>query len=324
MKEKFVLVLGDVNVDLVIPLRESTSDKTQPRTDTPELHGGGTGGNSAVAISRLNVPVGFIGTVGDDGYGRWSVNNLKAEGVDTSYLQLDDQAFTSIVMAVIRPDGERSLFVWPESGGAHTKLSPDAIRADMFQSVSWLHTTGLCLREEPVRTAQIKAMRLAREAGVTVSLDMNLRLETWGWDQSLRETFEKAISFADIIFGSGADEILPYTGEDSIPNAAKKLSASKRTVIARLGSDGALVVGPGEVFNYPAFQVEVVDTLGAGDAFNGGFICASLEGQNLLESVCWGNAVAGMKISKKGARALPSRKDLIQFLDQNRTRSTNL
>jgi fructokinase len=315
MKEKSVLVVGDVNVDLVIPLRESLGDKTIPRTETPELHGGGTGGNAAVALTRLGVPVGFVGTVGDDGYGRWSANNLISESVETRYLQFDNQTFTPIVIAVIRPDGERSLFVWPESGGAHTKLSPDAITTDMFQSVDWLHTTGLCLREEPVRTALIKAMRLAREEGLMVSLDLNLRLETWGWDESVREIFEQAISFADVVLGSGVDEILPYTDLNSIPEAAKMLSAGKRTVVARLGPEGALVVGPGEVFNSPAFKVKVVDTLGAGDAFNGGFICASLEGHNLQECIRWGNAVAGLKISKKGARSLPSREDLIDFLE---------
>jgi len=159
-----VLVLGDVNVDVVISLRDRGRDKIQPRTESPQLHGGGTAGNSAAALARLGAPVRFIGAVGDDGYGRWSVDDLQKEGVDTHYLQFAEEAFTSIVLAVIRPDGERELFVWPDTGGAHTRLSPDVITLEIFRSAAWLHTTGLCLREEPVRTAQLKAMRLAREA----------------------------------------------------------------------------------------------------------------------------------------------------------------
>ena len=314
MKKRAALVLGDVNVDLVIPLGEVDEQKTKPRKDTPQLHGGGTGGNSAAALARLGIPVSFIGTVGDDGFGRWSVNDLKREGVDTRYLQSVDQAFTSIVVAVIRPDGERELFVWPDTGGAHTKLSPEDISPEIFQSVGWLHTTGLCLREEPVRISQIKAMRLASELGVSVSLDLNLRLESWQLDESLQGVFDEAISLSDVVFGNGREEIAPYAGLGSVRAGAESLSAGERTVIARLGQEGALVVSPDEVFNSPPFKVEVVDTLGAGDAFNGGFICAQLEGCSLQESVRWGNGVAGLKIGRKGARGLPERKELIAFL----------
>lgn len=314
MSKKAVLVLGDVNVDLVIPLGEGHELKTRPRKETSQLHGGGTGGNAAAALARLGVPVRFIGTVGDDGFGRWSVNDLKGEGVDTRHLQFVDQAFTSIVVAVIRPNGERELFVWPDTGGAHTKLSPEDISLEIFQSAGWLHTTGLCLREEPVRTAQIKAMCVAREQGLTVSLDLNLRLESWEMNESLREIFDRAISLSDVVFGNGREEIAPYVGSDSVQAGAHELSAGKRTVIARLGPEGAVVVSPEEVFTSPAFEVEVVDTLGAGDAFNGGFICAQLEGCSLQESVRWGNGVAGLKIGRPGARGLPDRKDLTEFL----------
>jgi fructokinase/2-dehydro-3-deoxygluconokinase len=261
--------------------------------------------------------VSFIGTVGEDGYGRWSATNLLSEGVDIRYLQYADQAFTSIVMAVIRPDGERSLFVWPDRGGAHTRLSPDVIELEIFQTAAWLHTTGLCLREEPVRTAQIKAMQLAKETGLKVSLDLNLRLETWGMDESLRLVIDRAVSLADVVLGSGRDEIMPYTGLDSLKSGAEKLSAGVRTVIARLGSEGALVVAPDQIFASPAFEVDVVDTLGAGDAFNGGFICAQLAGCSLQESVRWGNGAAGLKIGKKGARGLPAREELTDFLEKN-------
>ena len=316
MNKNPALVLGDVNVDLVVPLRGRGGDKIQPKTVSPQIHGGGPAGNSAAALARLGVPVRFIGTVGDDGYGRWSVDDLQKEGVDTRYLQFVDQALTSIVLAVIHPDGERELFVWPDTGGAHTRLSPDAITPEIFRSTAWLHTTGLCLREEPVRTAQLKAMRLAREAGVTVSLDLNLRLESWELNEALRHVFDQAISLSNVVFGSGSDEILPYTGLDSIQAGAEALCAGTRTVIVRLGSEGVLAVAPGENFSSAAFDVAVVDTLGAGDAFNGGFICAQLEGYSLQESVRWGNGAAALKIGQVGARGLPDRNELIEFLSR--------
>jgi len=314
MRKKAALVLGDVNVDLVISLGEVDEHQTRPRKELPQLHGGGTGGNAAAGLARLGVPVSFIGTVGDDSFGHWSANALAQEGVDTRHLRHVEQAFTSVVVAVIRPNGERELFVWPDAGGAHTRLSPDEISPEIFQSAGWLHTTGLCLREEPVRTAQIKAMRLAKDAGLTISLDLNLRLESWGLDESLREVFMQAISLSDIILGSGPDEIRPLTGLHSIQEGGESLSDGNRTVIARLGPEGVLAVTPGGVTSSPAFAVEVVDTLGAGDAFNGGFICAQLEGKDLQESLRWGNGAAAYKIGRKSARGLPARKELAELL----------
>ncbi len=315
MKQNRVLVLGDANVDLVISVDEQSSSVLALRDTALELHGGGTAANVAAALARLGEQVEFIGTVGDDGYGRWVVAEFLNEGVDTEQTRFVEDAFTSMVIALIYPDGERGLYVWPDQGGAHTKLAPDSIKSEIFEKAAWLHTTGLCLREKPVRSAQLKAMELAQKAGLIVSLDLNLRLESWGMDSSLEKVFDRALGFSDVVFGSGLEEIVPYTGETSIQAGAESLSAGKKTVIARMGGEGALVVAPGEGFVCPAYDVKVVDTLGAGDAFNGGFIAASLAGNELKEAARWGNAAAALKIGKSGARGLPTRQELLDLLD---------
>jgi len=315
MKKSRVLVLGDVNVDMVIPLSERPPGTAIPRESALELHGGGTAANVAVALARLGVKTSFIGTVGDDGYGRWVLNDFKNEGVDTGETHLVQDAFTSMVMALIYPNGERDLHVWPDKSGAHTKLQPSSIQPKMFESASWLHTTGLCLREESVRTAQLKAMELAQEAGLTVSLDLNLRLESWGMDSTLKKVFDRAIDFSQVVFGSGLEEIIPFTGKSTAQAGAEMLSAGKRTVIARQGAEGALVVSPDDLFSSPAFKVEVVDTLGAGDAFNGGFIAACLADKDLREAARWGNAAAALKIGKRGARGLPYQENIFRLLE---------
>ena len=166
-----------------------------------------------------------------------------------------------------------------------------------------------------MRTAQLKAMELAQEAGLTVSLDLNLRLESWGLDNSLRKVFDHAIDLSQVVFGSGIEEIIPFTGKSTIQAGAEMLSAGKRVVIARQGDEGALVVSPDDLFFNPAYEVEVVDTLGAGDAFNGGFIAARLADKELREAARWGNAAAALKIGKRGARALPSRENLLHLLE---------
>ena len=316
MERSRVLVLGDANVDLVIPLHNQSVVSLDPRESPLELHGGGTAANTAAALACLGEDVAFIGTIGDDGYGRRVLEEFMTDGVDTSCLYLVQNAYTSMVLAIIHPDGERDLFVWPDSGGGHTQLNPDSITPEIFENSAWLHTTGLCLREEPVRTAQLKAMRLAKGGGLTVSLDLNLRLESWGMDQKLNTAFDQALALSDVVFGNGVDEIIPYTKQASILDGAKALTAGTRTVIARLGAEGALAVTPEVEFTSPAFSVEVVDTIGAGDAFNGGFISAKLAGKTLQESVRWGNAAAALKIGKTGARGLPTRTTLLEFLGE--------
>jgi sugar/nucleoside kinase (ribokinase family) len=315
MISPLVLVLGDANVDLVIPLQDHLSDAVFSRDSSLELHGGGTAANTAAALARLGEQVNFIGGVGSDSFGQWVIDDLKNEGVNISQIQTVQDAFTSMVLAIIHPDGERELFVWPDSGGAHTKLDFDSIHPEIFQNAVWLHTTGLCLREEPVRSGQLSAMRLAKEEGLTVSLDLNLRLESWDLDHELREIFEQAVEYSDVVFGSGLDEILPFSSQDSIQAGAEYISDGNRTVIARLGADGAMLVSPTESSTIPAYQVDVVDTLGAGDAFNGGFISARLAEKDLKESIRWGNAVAALKITRTGARGLPTQKVLLEFLN---------
>jgi sugar/nucleoside kinase (ribokinase family) len=314
MDQSPILVLGDVNVDLIIPIREKNAVPAASGENSLELQGGGTAGNTAVALARLGHLTSFIGSVGDDSYGRWAAQDLKSEGVDIRYLNRVRDAHTSMVMAVIHQDGERDLFVWPDSGGAHTRLTPENINREMIEGAAWLHTTGLCLREELTRSAQLKAMGLAKDLGIPVSLDLNLRMESWGLEKEIRDVFQKAINLSAVILGSGADEMVPFAGESDIEDAARAISAGKRTVIARLGGAGALVVEPQSVFSVPAYQVDVVDTLGAGDAFNGGFISARLEGLDLHGCVKRGHAVAALKLGRKGARGLPDRQDVMDFL----------
>ena len=316
-----VLVLGDANVDMVIRLPDRTSGRPDLTNSVPRLHGGGTAANVAVALARLDVAVAMVGAVGDDGYGRWVRDDLLREGVDVQGLCAVGDAFTPMVMALVEPDGERLVVIWPPQGGAHLQLQAQVINPALMTDARWLHTTGICLRASPAREAVLHAMELAREAGLTVSLDLNLRLELWGLDDTARKTFERAIELSDVVFGNAEEEIVPLAGVDSVEAGAQCLCDGKRMVVARRGDKGARVVTPKETFHAPAFQTQVVDTLGAGDAFDGGFIAARLAKAGVREAASWGNAVAALKIGRAGARALPRLQDLRQLLDAQPSRT---
>jgi fructokinase/2-dehydro-3-deoxygluconokinase len=286
----------------------------------PALTGGGTAANTATALARLGVPVDFAGAVGDDGFGRWIATDLAASGIGTAGLRVVD-APTCQVIAMIEPDGERSLGVWPPDGGALVQLRPGDVDPALVAGASWLHTTGMCLRHEPVRGTVLAAMTAARAAGVPVSIDLNLRVELWGLDAERREVLVQAIELADVVFGQGDEELVPLSGAQPVVRAASHMALGGpgeggRTVVARLGAGGALAsTAEGSVVRCPAFPVEAANPVGGGDAFNGGFIAAMVERRGLAEALRWGNAVAALKVARPGgARDLPDRAEVEALL----------
>lgn len=274
----------------------------------PRLFGGGTGANTAAVLGRLGVPVYLAAMVGDDGYGRFVVRDLAANGVDVAGVLTHPDACTPTVIALIQPDGERWLVVWPTSGGAPGCFQPSDLDGERIRAAAWLHTTGMCLRAAPVRDAVLYAMAQARAAGVPVSVDLNLRLELWGWADNMRAVVAQAIELADVVFGAGVDEIMPTAGADSVEQAARDLSGGTRTIVARLGAQGVLAVTPqGDIVRAPAYPVPVVSTLGAGDAFDAGFIAARVAGLALDDALRWANAAAALTIMHPSARGDLSR-----------------
>jgi sugar/nucleoside kinase (ribokinase family) len=306
---RYAVVLGDVNVDLALAVPDQTLPRAQRRVTEPQLGGGGTGGNAAAALAAMGAPVEFHGTIGDDSFGRYVTNDFERAGVGVRGLLVLPDVYTAQVIALVEPDGERTLVIWPTSGGAHTHMRPEHLDRALIAGAGWLHTTGMCLRASPTCETILTGMRMARAAGVPVSLDLNLRVELWGLDATVRETVEQAVALADVVFGSGSEELMPLARADSIDAAARVLSGGQRIIVARLGADGATAWTPdGDSIHAPGFPSRVVSTVGAGDAFDGGFITARLEGRTLAEALRWGNALAALKIARPGgARDLPSR-----------------
>ncbi len=306
-------MIGDVNVDMEIRLPQgSTATHANPE---PRLFGGGSAANTAAALARLGERCRFVGTVGDDDYGRFAVASLANAGVDTSHLATVQGSPTVMVIVVVPADGDRLIYVWPPSGGAHALLSAEQALAGSTDA-DWLHVSGLCLRVDPARQAILEAMEQANAAGTTVSFDLNLRLENWGWEDEFRQVVHAAVERSDIVFGAAADEIVPLTEQTDPVEAALSIAGNDRIVIARLGADGSLACSTDGVVSAPSYPVDVVDTVGAGDAFNAGFIAARLAGEDLASALARGNAVAALSVAQPGARATPTSAQVDSLLDR--------
>ena len=321
MPDPYVVVLGDLNVDLTLALPDRSAPSIERVVREPRLTGGGTAGNTAAALARLGVLVEFAGSVGDDGFGRWLAEDLRAAGVGTRGLVVTREAPTCQVIAMVEPDGERYLVVWPLDGGALTRLAPAEVDRGLVAGAAWLHTTGMCLRAAPVASSVLAAMRIASAAGVPISIDLNLRVELWGLDEGVLAVVAEAVSMADVVLGNGPEELVPLARAagfevDAAEEAVRALAGGERTVVGRLGAQGALACSTaGEVMVAPGFAAELRNPVGAGDAFNGGFIAARVAGLPLCEALRWGNAVGALKVARDGgARDQPSRAEVEALL----------
>jgi fructokinase len=310
-----VVVVGDANVDLIVHFpRFVSAPELKVIPPAPEMHGGGTAANSAIALSRLQIPTAFIGTVGNDSYGQFILDNLQAEAVDTRQVFVDPTLNTVVVFAFIDEQGERYLWGWPRTRQAHTELGLEKIDFDAIYQAAWVHTTGMLLRQPgSARSTAIEILRKAQAAGISTSLDLNLRVENLQLDSGCRAAVLEAIQYCSVVFGSGEDEYQYLEPAMDWRAAARGLVNPKRAIVVRMGARGAMLLTAEGETHMPAYQVNVVDTVGAGDIFNAGFIAASLRGLSGEEALRWGNAVSAYKIMHTGARGSPRLSELEEF-----------
>ena len=313
---KPVLCLGDICADLIIPYAAALKAKSDPAScvnaDVRPAEGGSVA-NTACAIARLEIPVLFAGTCGLDAYGQMLKRGLEREGVDTSLLRMEPDKPTQLVLLVLNEQGDRTAFACPAHLGSQHSILPDQIPADIVERISWLHVTGMMLREDPAASTQLDLMRRCREAGVPVSFDINVRVEALQ-NELFAKNLGLAKELADYILGSSFDEIPLLAGERDAELAAQKLAAHGAAVISRSGDQGADLFRTGTRIHAPAFPVTVADTVGAGDAFDGAFIAAKLTGLSDADAMQEANAAAAICVSKPSGRGSPTRAELDAFL----------
>ena len=311
------ILFGDVCVDLVLSVPEETGKAR--RQASPAVHGGGTVANTAVALARLGVKTHFVGVVGDDLFGREVLEDLVAEGIDVSRVELSGRRPTMIVIALIDGTGQRTVLGWPRRDQAFAELNERQLDGLDLTARDWLHTSGVCMVQEKGRQATLRALEQARVRQVRSSFDLNLRLGLEGdsLPASYVEALWSAIGRADFVLGSADEELFHLIpAEPDLRRATARLAREGQCIaVMREGPVGAHVSEFGSpTVTIPPFRVPVVDTLGAGDSFDAGFMEAGLSGCSLAEQITRGHAVAALQIGRVGARSAPRRKELDRFL----------
>ena len=299
---KPVVVVGSINMDLVartprIALAGETLTGTGFET-TP----GGKGANQAVAAARLGYPVAMVGMVGEDVFGQALLDNLANAGVDTAAVARVSGP-SGVAQIQVAEGGQNSIIVVP---GANGRVKP----AYIYQHETLIRSAGmvLCQLELPIETVA-GTLELCAAASVPVMLDPAPAA-------ALPESVWPQIAW----FTPNETEAALYVDKDlAIAETAKHLLAKGvKGVVLKRGSEGAYVsVAGGKGARVPPFAVKAIDTVGAGDCFNGAFAVALLEGRDPWEAALFASAAAAISVTRRGAQAsMPSRSEVDEFLAQ--------
>jgi sugar/nucleoside kinase (ribokinase family) len=287
-----VIVLGDATIDIVAQLESYPlpGGDVQPLETIAKL--GGTSLTTAVMLARLGVEAALIARVGPDMFGDYILAQMEREGLSNRWMERDPSVLTGLVYVAVTPGGQRTLF---GGAGANRNLAANALATDEITRSHWLHVTSYNVLDEHSLDATMRTMRVAHGAGVPVSLDIGLA--------PVRLAPEPLARVAD-----GADVLFP--SEDS-----GEVSHHGRTVLRKRGAAGCTILTDHARVSVPAFRVPVVDTTGAGDAFDAGYIAGQVRGLDVRSSTLLANACGAAAVTVLGAgNALPGRDVVLRLL----------
>jgi sugar/nucleoside kinase (ribokinase family) len=300
--DKPVLCAGALLPDFIVAPRVRTGVR---------LMLGGTSGNTAFGLARLGVPTMILAKVGDDYHGRLLRDDMAASGVDTECVALDETAPTMINIAVAESSGERFMFTWPDDGSALWEIRPEDVPDDLVSRVGWVQFCGATLENDPAGQTLGELAERCAAADVTVSVDLNLRTECFGWNESYASNIQRVIDVSTVVFGATHDEYPYFTA------APRDLVTEDRMVIAREGRAGCTLYTSACEYTVGIYDLPVADTVGAGDAFNSGFIAAAALGLPPGDCLVWGNACGNYSVQFEGGHSCPDRATLLTFLEEN-------
>ncbi len=287
---KPVVVAGELNVDLVF-----TGMDGLPSLGKEVLAGGlcQTPGSSslicAMGLARLGAAVRFVGRVGDDERGRLCVRALDDAGIDSTGVIVDPSFETGLTVA-LSTDRDRALVTYP---GAIAELAGTDVRSSTLRGASHLHISSYFLQRR-LQQGFPDLVARARLSGLTISMDPGYDPSA-RWDAGLRDF----LPLVDVFLPNEV-EALALTGADSLESALRELSAFGPLVVIKAGARGCLSLDGTDVIEVPAYRVTSVDTTGAGDSFDAGFLHAWLTKRPLRECLQWATACGALSTRALG------------------------
>jgi ribokinase len=304
-----IAVVGSINADLVVRCaRLPRPGETISARDVSEVPGG-KGANQAVAAARLGAEVAMIGRVGDDAFGQRLINGLQENGVDVEFVQATPDCVSGLAIVAVEDSGENSIMVVP---GANGRVTP----ADVLAAGEVIRRADSVLvqLEVPLETT-IAAIKLARDCGTPVILDpAPAPAPTLDDNQSaiLAELLQVEVACQNEAEALALTNVRIETVADAEQAACCLRSLGPKYGIVTLGARGAVFCEPDtRPLLVPAFNIQVVDTTAAGDAFAAALAVRLAQGAAISEAVRFACAAGALAASRPGAQpAMPTLSDV--------------
>ena len=312
------LCIGELLIDFV----STTPDVTLAEAPGFAKAPGGAPANVAVGLARLGMDAGFIGKVGADAFGDFLRETLQQNSVDTTYLIAGEESRTTLAFVATRSDGMKDITFYRHPG-ADIQLSPDEIDLAYVQSAELFHYGSVSLSHSPSREATLHAIQSAKAGGTLLSYDPNLRLMLWDNPDDAKYWIWEVMPYADVVKIS-EEEWEFVTGDIGLEHGIERiLGLGVKLLVVTLGERGCYYTN-GIIEGFvDGYIVDVVDTLGAGDAFVAAMLIQLIQHTDLLSLkkvqldaiMRYANAAGALATQKVGViPALPTPTEIENFL----------
>jgi len=300
-----IVVIGELNVDLLaLGLSAAPRMGDEILAKDFQMVLGSASAIFATGIRKLGHKVSFVSQVGADQIGDFCVRELRAAGVSTKHVSRRSDLKTGVTVS-LSGARDRALVTYL---GAIADFSVERVPLAILKNNDHLHMTSFFL-QTGMRPSFARLFRAARDGGLTTSFDPNSD-PSGKWSSDIRAVIDQT----DVLF-LNEREALRYTGATAVRSAAQKLGQQAKCAVIKLGKRGAVAVRDGKISSAPAFKIEAVDTTGAGDSFDAGFISAFLNGSTIEDCLRIANACGAMSALKAGGTdGQPDKKSLAHFL----------
>lgn len=262
---------------------------------------GGAELNFAIGCARLGINTGWVSRLGNDEFGKYILNFVRGEGIDIQHVKLVDGYPTSINFKEVREDGNGKTFYYRDNSPTEV-LTEDSIKESYFKTAKLLHITGVfpALDKKKNMAVLRKAIEYAKKYNVLISMDPNVRLKLWTREE-VKEALVSLLPSVDILL-TGLDEaeiLFDTTDPKEIIAACNEYGITTGAI--KLGENGSIGFKGEEYIEATAVKVsKVVDTVGAGDGFDVGFVYGVLNSWTLDRTLLFANTIGSMVVSVAG------------------------
>jgi sugar/nucleoside kinase (ribokinase family) len=248
-------------------------------------------------MARFGQPCGLVGCVGNDDFGRLSIDRLRADGVDVSAIRIHERAVTGSAFVRYRPDGNRDfVFNIRDSAAGQTTLTAEG--RQMLAGCSHLHVMGSSLSVSALAVAVEEAIAIVRGNGGSISFDPNLRKEILS--PGLSECLGRVLAATDVFLPSGDELFVLTEAKDEVGAARELLDRGVQVVVVKKGAEGATWYDQQGAVTASAFDVIQVDPTGAGDCFGAVLVACWLQGLKPTQALRTANAAGARAVMVKG------------------------